>query len=150
MKFLKRLPFWQVIAVPVLLIFAGAFSNQMVLVSNDACFPVQVNSAEIAKMLEKDPTPPDDFNEFSILNATVKHVVKVPDAAPSQDRVMLDTTHSVMRHSDHLKFLADWINLKDGVYSPGDELIILGEYLWAFAPLSWLVLVIKKFYDLAA
>jgi hypothetical protein len=57
---------------------------------------------------------------------------------------MMDDVHCIMSKSNHLKFLADWINLRTTIYSPGDELILLGVYFWWYAPYTWIVLVVRE------
>jgi Family of unknown function (DUF5317) len=43
---------------------------------------------------------------------------------------LVDDVHSVMKHSDHLKFLADWIQIRGiGTASIGDFFIYLGSTL---------------------
>lgn len=55
-----------------------------------------------------------------------------------------DVLHTCMRHASHLKFLADWISLRDtGVASPGDLLIWLGDALRLPALWMWIALVVK-------
>lgn len=57
---------------------------------------------------------------------------------------MIDDDHCVMTKSTHLNALADIIDLKDGMYSIGDLLVMLGEWLDTFCAIVWLTLVIRK------
>lgn len=67
---------------------------------------------------------------------------KVTHYEPDADG-MIDKVHSVMQPTDHLKFLADWIDLGDGMYSPGDLLLMLGDWLWTYAPLVWAICLLQ-------
>jgi hypothetical protein len=130
-----------VIAIPLLLVFSGALSNQLVLVANWGKFPVMLNSAQLAKMqAEKAKDEPS----FSISD-TVVSVAHLGHVFSSDG--MIDDVHCVMSHSNHLKILADWINLGDGIYSPGDLVLILGLKLWEFAPIAWVILALRKLWS---
>jgi hypothetical protein len=137
MKFnMNKIPYWQVLAIAPLLYVLGTASNQAVLIANGGKFPVMLNSrqqqAEVAKQeaLQSLFTADDKPN--------------VP--APNPDG-MIDDIHCVMSKSNHLKFLADYLSLGDGWYSPGDLLIIGGYKLWLYAPLVWLVLILRKLWS---
>ena len=79
-----------------------------------------------------------------------------PDSAPVQpeafrstvilkdDVVMLDDVHCVMTSKTHLNLLADIFDMKDGIYSIGDFLLILGGWLLGFAPFVFLFDVARK------
>lgn len=120
MKLLKRIPYWYLIVVPVLLLVLGAVSNQLVLIANGGRFPVLLNPAQIVFFMQ---------DSGKVVNGIS----------------YLDEVHTVMRHEDHLKFLADIINLGHaGVLSIGDLFIELGQFLWDFGPVMWLGLAIRK------
>jgi hypothetical protein len=57
---------------------------------------------------------------------------------------MIDREHCVMTSETHLNFLADIFDFKDGLYSIGDLLLMLGEWLGAFCPFVWVALVIER------
>jgi hypothetical protein len=132
---MTRIPYWYLIAIPLLLIFSGTVSNQLVFLTNDGKFPVMVNQKELEAM-----TSPDT-DVLAILGITKP---KKAISSPDKSNQFIDSQHTVMVPENRLKFLADWINLGEGIYSPGDMAIMLGEYLWTFAPIAWLALVIRK------
>lgn len=121
---LRSFPHLWLLVLPLLLIFLGATSNQVVIYANHGKFPVMVSSRQKW-----------DFQQKATADS---------DAPQLPDDGMLDDTHSIMIPSDHLKFLADWINLGDGIYSPGDMILLLGAFLWSFCSVAWLVLVVKE------
>lgn len=101
-----------VLALPLLIGFTGAAMNQAVIAANHDKFPVMVNARNLAA-----------------------------HGGADQDGLM-DDVHCVMTPSTHLNFLADWIDLRDAIYSPGDLLLELGGWLWQFAPIAWFTLII--------
>jgi hypothetical protein len=131
-----KIPYWKIIAIPLLLIFSGAASNQAVLVANWGKFPVMVNHRVEQKLKARNAVP-----DFSIFRTAV------PQNKKADTDLMIDDIHCVMTPQSRLKVLADWINLQTDIMSPGDLLIMLGEFLWQFALIAWIVLVIKKFND---
>jgi hypothetical protein len=147
----KRVPYWQLIAIPLLLFFAGVTSNQLVLIANHDRFPVMVNSAKLAKFVE-------DKNDADEKAAAGKHPDKhgiVYNSKISSDTVkaagrrdlgpdgMIDDVHCVMVPSSHLKALSDIFDL-GSIYSVGDFLLMLSEWLGSFTPIMWLALVLRK------
>ena len=44
--------------------------------------------------------------------------------------------HTCMVPGSHLKFLADWLNFHDGIYSPGDILLTIADTIQS--PCFWL------------
>lgn len=101
------------LAIPLFFILFGAALNQLVFVANQGKFPVQLAS-------------------------------EISDALKVKPGKVLDLRgHSVMAPEDHLKFLADIINL-GGHYSIGDEFISLGEWAWTFTPYVWGFALIRK------
>ena len=135
-KFLRKTSLY-ILATPLLFTFLGAASNQIVLIANHDTFPVMVNDKKLVEMT----TPP-------------KPAVQVVQAFRStvtlkDDAVMLDDTHCVMTPDTHLNLLADIFDMKDAIYSIGDFLLMLGEWLMAFAPFVFLFDVVKKLKALA-
>ena len=144
-----RIPYWQIIAVPILLIVGGVLSNQVVLIANGDKFPVLVNDKKYERMLERQAEE-DDAEQAVRHFVTLDGLVKIPlstisirDAVRADEDGMIDYTHSRMGHNSHLRALADIWDLGN-IYSVGDGGIIFGSWLWNFAPLAWLVLVIRK------
>lgn len=120
MKALKRIPYWYLIVIPVLLIVLGAASNQLVLIANGGRFPVLLNAAQIGFFMQDSGKVVDGIS-------------------------YLDEVHTVMRPEDHLRVLADIINLgRAGVMSIGDLFIELGQFFWNFTPFMWLALAVRK------
>jgi hypothetical protein len=119
-KWLKKTALW-IVAVPLLTIYLGAASNQLVLAVNGDTFPVHVNAVKI--------------NQF----AQESGIVLLGNGT-----IMLDDTHCVMTKHTHLNVLADWIDLKDAIYSPGDGLIYLGEWASGFSLPVWMAVVLGK------
>lgn len=108
LKFLRKTHVY-ILAVPLLLTYLGAASNQLVLIANHDTFPVMVNSSKAAKYSD-------------------------PSAAPG----MLDDTHCIMTDKTHLNLLADVIDLKgDGINSIGDLMLETGTWMWSIAPFLW-------------
>lgn len=59
---------------------------------------------------------------------------------------VLDEVHRMMQHSDHLKFLCDWIQIpRESVCSPGDLCLWLGEWLMGPSFVAWLVLLYRDY-----
>jgi len=56
----------------------------------------------------------------------------------------IDDTHVIMTSNTHLNFLADIIDFHTVTYSVGDLGIVLGDYLWSYAPLVWGIVIIGK------
>jgi hypothetical protein len=79
-----------------------------------------------------------NHDRFPVMLNSTKIARYQPDA-----NGMIDMVHSVMQPTDHLKFLADWIDLQDAIYSPGDLLLMLGGWLFEYAPLVWALLMVQ-------
>ena len=120
LKFLRKTSLY-ILAIPVLFTFLGAASNQVVLIANHDTFPVLVNDKKLADMTEK-----DEPKEASLL--------KPNPAEETSGTVYLDNVHCNMTNKTHLNALADIFDMKDAIYSVGDFLLMLGEWLSAFAP----------------
>lgn len=138
LKFLSFARLW-ILAIPLALNFTGALSNQLVIAANHDTFPVMVN-ARLLKKLEERSQKPDIFQS---LGSLIGLDIKPQEQEPFDG--MLDDVHCVMTDSTHLNFLADWIDLKDAIYSPGDMLLMLGDYLSAFAFPAWFALVLMDY-----
>lgn len=129
-----KFPYWQILAIPVLLFASGFMANQAVLIANHGKFPVLLNNVqqqEAQKRTEK-------VVEFDGVVVGV-----VPDRGPADPQYLKDDYHTVMGPNSHLKILADIFNI-DGVYSIGDGLIFLASWLWKFIPIVWLTLMVRK------
>ena len=103
-----------VLLLPYAAQFIGAASNQLVLIANHDTFPVMVNPIRIVS-LGGDPTKP-----------------------------MIDTRHCQMTKETHLNLLADIFDFHQAIYSIGDGLLMLGEWLDSFCFYVWAALVITK------
>lgn len=134
-----KIPYWPIIGIPLLLMFFGAASNQAVLVANWGKFPVMGNDRIILKMKTADAQEKEweEQKQFAVLKTAVSKKLVI-----SGDQ-FLDDVHSIMGPNSRLKFLADYIDLKSSLYSPGDLLVMLGQFLWPFAIPAWVALVIK-------
>lgn len=119
-NFFKRTSLY-ILAIPVLFTFLGAASNQLVLVANHDSFPVMLNDKKLRDMTKKDE---EQFIKVQFLAPT--------PAYEANDVVMLDEVHCNMTSKTHLNFLADIFDLKDAIYSIGDFMLMLGEWLGSF------------------
>lgn len=117
---LNRIPYWKLVAIPALLYMLGAASNQAVLIANGGRFPVQVTPAALKYEIGEERT------------RTVDGIV------------YLDPVHTVMRPEDHLKMLADVIDLHVATFSIGDLFLIVGDFGFAKGIVAWLALILKK------
>ncbi len=131
LKFLRKTALW-IIAIPLLCLFLGVASNQAVLVANHDKFPVMWNDAKVNLYRLEATKAAEDGDE----NAEVALVLL--------EHGYLDDTHCLMSKDTHLNFLADWIDMKSATYSPGDELIELGEAGLNYAPWIWATVVIGR------
>jgi len=114
-----KFPFWQVLAIPMLFIALGNISNQAVLIANHGKFPVMVNEAQQMKY-EQQSQSLDLPGQF-----------------------IGDDVHAIMGPNSHLKVLADIFNL-DGICSIGDLFLWAGFWLWGYAPIVWVTLLVSK------
>jgi hypothetical protein len=144
-KLLKKLPYWYLIAIPLLSLGLGAASNQAVLIANGDKFPVMVNAEKIHKAC----APAIDADPLSALIRNIMHTETAKDPDPNSctnGGVFLDGVHTIMQPKDHLKFLADIFDL-GSIYSIGDFGIILGSWMWDWSLSAWVVLVLRKFIE---
>ncbi len=119
-KFLSKTKLY-ILAFPIVVSFLGAASNQAVIWANHDRFPVRLNAYKEAVYL------------VGLDSADLPPIVKLAILSDG----LIDPVHCVMTDKTHLNFLADWIDLKDAIYSPGDLLLMLGDYTWNYAPLLW-------------
>jgi hypothetical protein len=96
-----------ILAVPLTLTLVGAAMNQAVLIANHDKFPVMLNERKT------DHIEPDEWG------------------------IVDNEAHCVMTRQTHLNFLADYLDFKTAIYSPGDLLLMLADYLSPFAPFVW-------------
>lgn len=130
MHFLRLTRLW-ILLLPIAFTFTGAASNQLVLAANHDKFPVMVNERKLREFEQHDR---QDQNVIQALGSLVGIDIQAP---PVNDDGMLDDVHCVMTSATHLNFLADWIDLPEATYSPGDLLLELGDWSMNYAPLLW-------------
>ena len=70
---------------------------------------------------------------------------QMPVLIPADVAVQMefDARHVIMTAQTHFKFFCDWINLGDGIASPGDILIWLGQAVSNTSAAIWAVLMLK-------
>lgn len=129
-KFLRKTLLYILLA-PYAVTGLGIISNQAVLNANNDTFPVRINpvklydwSDEGAKMHILPPTP-----------QTPKGVVFIND-----------NMHIVMNDTTHLNWLADIFDFHTHIYSIGDFLLDLGNWLDGFAAYVWVGAVLRKLF----
>lgn len=115
-KFLRKTSLY-ILAVPALFFVLGMACNQAVLIANHDTFPV----------LE---------NEYKV--GTSKNITL------SDGTVLTDPTHSVMTSRTRLNFLADVVDLGEGIWSIGDGFLALSQWSWQFAPYLYVFSVTNK------
>jgi len=132
-KFLRKTLLYIVLA-PLAITFTGTISNQAVLWSNHDTFPVKINpikawdwsgEGKLAKII-----PPD----------------AMPEIYPHGAVFINDNLHVVMTPYTHLNWLADIIDFHSRIYSIGDMLLELGDYLNGFAVYIWAGAVLRKLF----
>jgi hypothetical protein len=121
----RLFPYWQLLAIPVVLFAIGFTCNMTALIVNGGRMPVLVTQGELFQGAAIDWTKQVLYDGI----------------------VYLDPVHTVMRKGDHLKFLCDIFNLHDGTYSIGDGFAISADWLWDKFSIAWLALVIRKFFS---
>jgi len=92
----------------------------------------------------------EELKAPTLAQSFITRLLGVPEPAPEvkkEDDGMLDDVHCVMTSKTHLNFLADVFDLKEAIYSVGDFLLMLGEWLWSFVPIVWVTLILKKVWD---
>ena len=153
LKKLFKIPYWWLIALPLLSIALGTLSNQVVLWANFDKFPVMYNDEKIHQSCQVKTADPAN-SLIAILTghaAPKKDVPSIFAPMPAKDLDMcenggqfLDDTHVIMSKESKLKWMSDIWDFHDVTYSIGDFLIMLGEWIFSWAPLAWLVLVLRK------
>ena len=151
LKKLFKIPYWYLIAAPFLSLVLGVASNQAVLIANHDKFPVLVNEEKLHSHFCAPADASNDLAADIVKALTGKDLPKVAAKSMTPDPYtcsnggeFLDDTHIIMTKKTHLNALADVFDLKDAIYSIGDFLIMLGEWIFSWAPLAWLVLVLRK------
>jgi hypothetical protein len=130
---------WVVLA-PYAVFGLGAASNQLVLIANHDKFPVMVNPVKLDEMR------PQKANALAKIIEDIFGVKpKVAPAVANDD--MLDDVHCIMTDQTHLNFLADVFDMHDAIYSVGDFILMLGDWLAGFCPFVFIALVFKKCWD---
>ena len=128
-----RVTFLWILLLPVAFIFVGAASNQVVLIANHDKFPVMLNATKLNKFLVRSSETDESQHK------TVQHFGYFSAVSDG----MIDDVHCVMTSETHLNFLADIFDL-GSIYSIGDGLLELGEWLGGFCQFVWLAIVILK------
>ena len=136
-SFLRKTALW-ILLLPVALGIGGTLSNQLVLKANHDTFPVMWNDYKV--------------NEYRLNLEKKIQTSKDPDEAMQAQFDLealelggyIDDTHVIMTSNTHLNFLADIIDFHTVTYSVGDLGIVLGDYLWSYAPLVWGIVIIGK------
>lgn len=140
-----KVPYWQVVAVPLAAFWLGLGLNQIVLVANGGKFPVMASPRMQAKLR----ADAENKETFDIRDSVVR-----PGSEDEQGQ-FYDNIHSQMGPNSRAKFLADWItlnggsyppfdNLVGGIYSPGDFLILAAASCWPFVIPAWALLMVKR------
>ena len=125
-----------ILAIPCLFTFLGAASNQIVLKANHDKFPVMWNDYKIQKYKMEIEEVASGKNHDAARQARFD--------LDAFQHGFIDDTHVLMTDQTRFNFLADWIDLKTAIYSPGDELMELGKYLGVFCPFLFVFDVIRK------
>ena len=134
-NFLRKTSLY-LLAAPLLVTFLGIASNQVVLIANHDKFPVMLNQLKLQKIQDaKDANPEED--------AILPIFTKEQPAEVSDNFVMLDNVHCVMTSDTHLNFLADVFDFGD-IYSIGDFMLMLGEWLGSFTFAIFVFDVVRK------
>ena len=129
LKFLRKTSLY-ILAVPVMLFMLGAASNQAVLWANHDKFPVMVNTLKERVMVAQ-------------AQANYKELAAEAGIDPTLPAGMIDDTHCVMTDKTRLNWLADVFDF-GSIYSIGDFSLMLGEWLFGFAPFLFAFDVVRK------
>ena|SRR5690348_12120841 len=114
---MRRFPYFWLLISPFALYALGVFLNVIVISANHGMMPVAMQTA-YGEALQR--------------------------AGALDSSGILDASHKVMQAKDHLKILADWIQIPhDGTYSIGDELMMLGDNIQKYFLGAWLALVAR-------
>jgi hypothetical protein len=156
---LFKIPYWYLIAIPLLSIGLGTVSNQVVLWSNGDKFPVMYNAEKIHESCT--PKEASDKLAADIIKALTGqgagtpgktnnlHLdLSAPDAnACANGGIFLDDIHVIMNKDSKLKFLADIWDFHDVTYSIGDFMLMFADWMLGWSVIAWLALVIRKFIE---
>jgi len=122
-----------IVLIPAAIWGAGFTSNQLVLYANNDTFPVKVNAFKAQAMRIRAEAARQEANDESDDES-----VEIPEG-------YLDFTHIIMTKDTHLNALADVFDLKgDGIYSIGDFLLMLGEWLGGFSLAVWIFEAVRR------
>jgi hypothetical protein len=156
-KKLFKIPYWYLIAIPLLSIGLGTVSNQAVLWDNFDKFPVMYNAEKIQKACrpadaknalaediikaltgQKKSAAPDKTNNLGLQ-------LSVPDPnVCANGGIFLDDIHVIMNKDSKLKFMADIWDFHDVTYSIGDFMLMFSDWMLGWSVTAWLVLVVRK------
>jgi hypothetical protein len=159
-KKLFKIPYFYLIAIPLLSIGLGTVSNQIVLWDNFDKFPVMYNAekvhescqpreaadkmaAEIIKALtgQKKSAAPNKTNNLGLeLSAPDPNVC-------ANGGIFLDDMHVIMNKDSKLKFMADIWDFHDVTYSIGDFMLMFADWMLGWSVIAWLALIIRKFIE---
>ena len=129
-NFLRKTALW-IVLIPWAIFGVGFASNQLVLIANHDTFPVEANTIK---------------ERILVAKATVKYQDMAQELSmdPDLPAGMIDDTHCLMTSKTHLNFLADVFDRGNGIYSIGDFLLSLSEWLGAFSLAIWVFEVIRR------
>lgn len=152
LKWIKKVPYWYVLAIPLLSIALGTLSNQAVLWANGDKFPVMYNSEKVRVSCQTPDAKADVFAALIGGQKNDKPSIFAPAPAPKNvdpnlcqnGGKFLDDTHVIMDQSSRLKFLADIVDFHEATYSIGDGFIIFGDWVLSWVGIVWLTLVVRK------
>ena len=153
---LFKIPYWYLIAIPLLSIGLGTVSNQVVLWDNFDKFPVMYNAEKIHESCT--PKEASDKLATDIIKALTGQGAGTPGktnnlhlqlSAPDPNicangGVFLDDIHVIMTKDSKLKALADIWDFHDMTYSIGDFMLMFADWMLGWSVIAWLALVIRK------
>ena len=131
MAFLRKTALW-IPLIPIVLFLGGVASNQAVLIANHDRFPVLVNHTKLV-----------NFEAETVETPFGSITVPRPAEVDDDGVVMIDDIHCVMTSDTHLNALADIFDF-GGIYSIGDFMLMLGQWLLEYSLVVWLVVVILR------
>lgn len=125
MKFFSKIPYWKLLAIPVLAYTIGFTCNMTALISNGGTMPVLSTDGEVWQ---------GDKPNWS------KVVLY-------ENTIFFDPIHTRMKPTDHVKWLCDIFNLHNGTYSIGDFFAMFAYSTYDYFGIAWLTLLLKKFME---
>jgi hypothetical protein len=138
--FLRKTALW-IVLTPIAITYTGAGLNQLVLNANHDTFPVEMNDAKVNLYAMELQEASEATTDKGKPTDKAKEAQK---ALELLEHGYLDDTHVIMTSDTHLNFLADVFDFKDAIYSVGDGILYLGEWLTTFAVFIWLFEVIRR------